>query len=99
MSSCIIPANNKYVEVINRPKFAAGTSVKLPQAAQDANPTQANAIGSVTGRHRSVRTGCTNLSGRNIETANRVTNPSMTQWFGVVAKITITAIFQAPGKP
>ena len=61
-----MPAKSKYVEVASRPKFAVGTAVKFPHAAQAANPTHANAIGSVTARQRSVRTGWTNLSGKNI---------------------------------
>ena len=74
-----MPAKSKYVEVASRPKFAVGTAVKFPHAAQAANPTHANAIGSVTARQRSVRTGWTNLSGKNIKTAKRETNPRITQ--------------------
>ncbi len=50
-------------------------------------------------RQRSVRTGCTNFSGRNIATARAVTSARMTQKFGSSAKTTSTTMFQQPGKP
>ena len=74
-----MPAKSKYVDVRSKPKLAAGTAVKFPQAAHAANPTHANAIGRVAKRQRSVRTGWTNLSGKNIETAKRETKPNITQ--------------------
>ena len=74
-----MPAKSKYVEVASKPKFAAGTAVKFPQAAQAAHPTQANAIGNVKYCHRFVRTGWTNFMGKNMEIAKRETIPRMIQ--------------------
>ena len=74
-----MPAKSKYVEVASKPKFAAGTAVKFPQAAQAAQPTQANAIGNVKYCHRFVRTGWTNFMGKNMEIAKRETIPRIIQ--------------------
>ena len=69
------------------------------QAAQPAKNVQASAIGNVTDRHRSVRTGWTNFSGRNIARASVATRNNETQKFGSSAKMTSTTMFQHPGKP
>ena len=56
-------------------------------------------MGKVTLRQRSVRTGCTNLMGRNMATARTVTIPKDTHHGGASAKSTSTSMFQHPGKP
>ena len=81
------------------PQWAQLWGWKSTQAAHPAKTTHAIAIGSVTARQRSVRTGCTNLTGKNIDIANRLISARINQKFGESANKTITTIFQHPGNP
>ena len=87
------------MDVRVNPQWAQLCGWKSTQAAQPAKNIHKRAIGKEIKRHLFVRTGCTNLSGKNMETANAVTNAILIQKFGERANRTITSMFQHPGKP
>ena len=81
------------------PQCAQLSGSKCTQAAQPAKNVQASATGSDTTRQRRVRTGWMNFSGTNIATDSAATSARMIQKSGLIANITMTTMFQQPGKP
>ena len=79
---CKRPALIKYNDVQVSPHKIIGFAEKSTHADHPANAIHKSVIGRDIKRQRFVRTGCTNLRGRNIAIAKMITTVNMTQKFG-----------------
>ena len=79
---CSKPALIKYNDVRVNPHKIIGFAEKSTQADQPANAIHRSVMGKEANRQRSVRTGCTNLRGRNIAIASVLTSAKIIQKFG-----------------